>query len=154
MLIQTEIVAGVVIIKISGPEPGKDYGLTATVDRLLDDGHRQFVVNIEHAGPLDSPALGDIVRAYSSASRRGGKLKIEGLNEHIRESLELTKLTRLFEASADPFFDPFSPRLRDGYWRAAAAAGSFDPSHRCHHHDHQGIALSVALMTPRNRRRT
>jgi len=125
MRIQTEIVDGVVIITLSGrAEPGTANELAATVHRLLDDGHREFVLSLERVEYIDSAELGEIVRVYTDVSRRGGKLRLEGLNQRIRELLGVSKLTGFFDVSVDPFPNPINPRLDDVYWKLVIAAGS------------------------------
>jgi anti-sigma B factor antagonist len=122
--IKTEILAGVAIINLSnGVKSSVGEELTATVNQLLDEGHREFVVNLERVRSLDSAGLGDIVRAYTAVSRRGGKLRLEGLNQRLQDTFGLTKLTRSFETSGYPFLDPFNPNLRDNAWKAAVAGG-------------------------------
>jgi len=125
MQIQTDLVDGKVVITLSGrPEPGLDDDLKAAVDRLLDDGHREFVVNLNRAMHIDSAALGAIIRAYTHVSRSGGTLELEGLGQRIREIIGRSGLMPLFEpgASIEPFLDPLNPRLGEGYRKAAVAA--------------------------------
>jgi anti-sigma B factor antagonist len=98
--ISTDIVAGVAIIHLSNrvnSSVGEE--LTSTVNRLLDEGHLEFVVRLEPVSSIDSAALGDIVRAYTTVRRRGGSLKLEGLDQLLRDILGLTKLRRSFETS-------------------------------------------------------
>lgn len=100
MEISTDIVAGVAIIHLSNrvnSSVGEE--LTSTVNRLLDEGHLEFVVRLEPVSSIDSAALGDIVRAYTTVRRRGGSLKLEGLDQLLRDILGLTKLRRSFETS-------------------------------------------------------
>src|SRR5205085_10848375 len=60
--------------------------------RLLEAGHRHFALSLAEVPYIDSVGLGAIVRAYTSARRRGGDFKlvhVEGKNRHL---LEITKL--------------------------------------------------------------
>ena len=60
--------------------------------RLLEAGHRHFAISLAAVPYIDSVGLGAIVRAYTSARRRGGDLRlidVEGRNRHL---LEITKL--------------------------------------------------------------
>ena len=125
MEIRTEIDAGLAIIKLSGSaESGTIDEFTATIHRLLDDGHREFVVNLELVKYIDSVALDAIVRAYTEVSRRGGRLKVQGLSQRFRDILDRSNLTRFLEPGVDPFPNPVNPRLGDGYRYAAIVTGS------------------------------
>ena len=66
--------------------------------RLLEAGHRQFALSLAEVPYIDSVGLGSIVRAYTSARRRGGDLTllhVEGRNRHL---LEITKLLTVLQA--------------------------------------------------------
>jgi len=98
--IQTDIVDGVAIITLSG---GAEYGtgdeVTLMIQRLLDEGHKSFVVNLERVKLIDSATLGSVVHGYTAVRRRGGVFRLEGVNERIRELLGLGKLTQLLVAT-------------------------------------------------------
>ena len=124
--IKTEILDRVVTIKLSNAvKSGVRSELIGTIGRLLDEGHREFVVNLERVRILDSAGLGDIVQVYTAVRRRGGQVRLEGLNQHVQDTLKRTKLAQLFETRGSSFRDPFNPNLRDSSSKAAmAAAGS------------------------------
>ena len=70
--------------------------------RLLEAGHRNFALSLADVPYIDSVGLGAIVRAYTSARRRGGDLKlvnVEGKNRHL---LEITKLLPVLNAERSP----------------------------------------------------
>lgn len=110
------------IAALIGDDPASFCGLCST--RLLDDGQREFVINLERVPYIDSEALGSIVLACTDVSRRGGRLKLEALTQRVLEILRLADLTRLFEAGGCPFIDPLNPRLQNNYPRAAIATAS------------------------------
>lgn len=94
MEIRKRIVSGLATIDISGDTRsvvGEE--LQETISELLDQGHLEIVVNLEHVSFLDSAGLGEIVHAYSTVSRRGGKLRVEGLNQQLQDQF-LKKLTK------------------------------------------------------------
>ena len=77
--------------------------------RLLEAGHRSFALNLAGVPYIDSTGLGAIIRAYTSARRRGGDLKlmnVEGKNRHL---LTITRLNTVLaeqteeQLSADPY---------------------------------------------------
>jgi anti-sigma B factor antagonist len=46
---------------------------------------------------VDSAGLGEIVRCYTTASRKGGSLKLINLTKKIQDLLSITKLLTVFE---------------------------------------------------------
>jgi anti-sigma B factor antagonist len=55
------------------------------------------VLNFRDAPYIDSTALGEIVRAYTSATRKGGTLKLLGVTARVHELLMITKLLSVFD---------------------------------------------------------
>jgi len=117
--VDTEILAGVAIITVSGTmNSALTEAVSATIDQLLDRGYREFVLNLEPVvGVIDSAGLGGIVRVYTTVARRGGALRLEGLNKRLRELSGITKLTQLFDSNDPPAPDPFNPTFRDEWWK-------------------------------------
>jgi anti-sigma B factor antagonist len=60
--------------------------------RLLEAGHRHFALSLANVPYIDSVGLGAIVRAYTSARRRGGDLRVVHVEGKNRYLLEITKL--------------------------------------------------------------
>ncbi len=46
---------------------------------------------------MDSAGLGEIVRCYTTVSRKDGKLKLLNLTKRIHDLLAITKLLTVFE---------------------------------------------------------
>ena len=46
---------------------------------------------------VDSAGLGEIVRCYTTVSRKGGRLKLINLTKKIQDLLAITKLLTVFE---------------------------------------------------------
>ena len=46
---------------------------------------------------MDSAGLGEIVRCYTTVSRKGGRLKLINLTKKIQDLLAITKLLTVFE---------------------------------------------------------
>jgi anti-sigma B factor antagonist len=66
--------------------------------RLLEAGHRHFALSLADVPYIDSVGLGAVVRAYTSACRRGGDLKLVHVNGKNRHLLEITKLITVLHA--------------------------------------------------------
>ena len=88
MPIDVDVRDRVVVIQVFGNATAGDE-LTATVNRLLDEGHREIVLDLAGSPNLDSAGLGVVVRAYTDVASRGGKLRIEGLTSNLRQAFGL-----------------------------------------------------------------
>jgi anti-sigma B factor antagonist len=81
---------------------------------LLDQGHRNIVLNLTGLEYLDSSGIGELVRNYLSVVKKGGAMKVVGLAPKVEEILKVTQLYQVFpefpdEASALDSF-PGSPQ--------------------------------------------
>ena len=77
--------------------------------RLLEAGHRSFALNLADVPYIDSTGLGAIIRAYTSARRRGGDLKLMNVAGKNRYLLTITKLSTVLaeqteeQLNGDPY---------------------------------------------------
>ena len=68
---------GVCILDIDGPitiGPGGSDMLADKVRSLLQQGHRQLLINLAAVPYMDSTGLGAMVHAYATATRQGGSV--------------------------------------------------------------------------------
>ena len=104
---------GVVILDVDGRmtlETTETAGLADTSRRLLTEGRRQILVNLERVSSIDSTGVRDIVESYVTATRQQGRLKLVSLSVRVQNVLSVTKLLTILEA----------------YDNEAAALASFD----------------------------
>ena len=83
--------------------------------RLLQQGHRNIVLNLTGLDYLDSSGIGELVRNYLAVVKKGGAMKVVGLAPKVEEILKITQLYQVFpefpdEASALESF----PETRGG----------------------------------------
>ena len=71
------------------------------LQKQIDSGHRNIVLNMEQVDYIDSTGLGALVMAYTSMQRAGGKIKLLNLSRRGIELLVMTKLTTIFEVFDD-----------------------------------------------------
>jgi anti-sigma B factor antagonist len=71
------------------------------LQKLIDSGHRNIVLQMENVDYIDSTGLGALVMAYTSMQRAGGKIKLLNLSRRGIELLVMTKLTTIFEVFND-----------------------------------------------------
>ncbi|MBV9610513.1 MAG: anti-sigma factor antagonist [Acidobacteria bacterium] len=66
------------------------------IKALLDEGPA-FVLNLENVSFIDSSGMGMMVRLLSNARSKGGDLKLCGVGKFVRQTLQLTNLSSIFE---------------------------------------------------------
>ena len=74
-----------------------DDALRDAVTRLVDSGKTKILLNLADVPYVDSAGLGEIVRCYTTVSRKDGKLKLLNLTKRIHDLLSITKLLTVFE---------------------------------------------------------
>lgn len=92
---------GVCILDIDGPitigPRGSDM-LADKVRSLLQQGHRQLLINLAAVPYMDSTGLGAMVHAYATATRQGGSVKLLNSTKKLHDLLVITKLSTVFES--------------------------------------------------------
>jgi anti-anti-sigma factor len=94
MTISERVVAGVTILDIHGPlleDTSDDF--CDSVRPLILDGHTNVVINLHDVPYIDSTSLGEIMRAYTTATRLGGTVKLLQVGPRVRELLITTRLS-------------------------------------------------------------
>jgi anti-sigma B factor antagonist len=74
-----------------------DDALRDAVTKLIDGGKTKLLLNLADVPYVDSAGLGEIVRCYTTVSKKGGKLKLLNLTKKIQDLLSITKLLTVFE---------------------------------------------------------
>lgn len=74
-----------------------DELLKDKINSLLQQGHKNMILNLGGVPYIDSAGLGEVVRTYTTVSRQGGKLKLLNLTKRIQDLLAITKLLTVFE---------------------------------------------------------
>ena len=72
--------------------------ITDRIEKLLEQGRRVFLLNLEGVASLDSNGLGDLVGAAEAARRDGGTLKLASVNERVAHPLRIMNLSNMLEA--------------------------------------------------------
>jgi anti-sigma B factor antagonist len=99
MKIVERLVGDVVILDLTGKiliGEGDDQ-LRDAVTKLADSGKTKILLNLAEVPYVDSAGLGEVVRCYTTVSRKGGKLKLLNLTKKIQDLLAITKLLTVFE---------------------------------------------------------
>jgi anti-sigma B factor antagonist len=106
MKIVERVVDGVCVLDLEGRISAGDAAdlLRRTVAAKVDAGSARILLNMAQVPQVDSTGLGEMVRAHTTAVRKGGAVKLVGVNKRIHDLLAITKLLTVFsiyEAEAE-----------------------------------------------------
>ncbi|NLT66734.1 MAG: STAS domain-containing protein [Acidobacteria bacterium] len=99
MKLSTRKSGSVVILDIEGKIVlGEgDIEIKQAVDRLVEKGNRNFLLNLARVPYIDSAGLGEIIRCYTGLRKIGGEFKLLSANQRIVDLLTITKLLNVFD---------------------------------------------------------
>ncbi len=99
MKIEERAVDGVTILDLQGKMliGEGDELLREKINNLVENGTQNIVLNLADVPYVDSAGLGEIVRCYTTVSRKSGKLKLLNLTKRIQDLLSITKLLTVFD---------------------------------------------------------
>jgi anti-sigma B factor antagonist len=101
--VKTRKVDGVVIIDLSGRltigEPV--LLLRETLRVQVNDGARNFILNLGDVAYIDSSGLGELVSAYTTVRNKQGDVKLLNLTSKAKDLLQMTKLLTVFDVYED-----------------------------------------------------
>ncbi|RMF34638.1 MAG: anti-sigma factor antagonist [Chlorobiota bacterium] len=75
--------------------------LRATLNEALHEQRRTILVDLSNVTYLNSTALGVLIAAHSSITKRGGKIALCGLSESLENIFVITKLSMVFDIYRD-----------------------------------------------------
>jgi len=87
--------------------------LESLLQKVLAEGHRRVIVNLQHVPQVDSAGVRALVRGYLTTQRLGGTLALSNVDPRVRRVLSMTRLDRVF-----PMFESVEAAI------AAAPAGA------------------------------
>lgn len=100
MTIKERAAGGVVVLDVDGRMTTEALGempLATRVRRLLLDGRKQILLNLEGVPYVDTTGVCNIVEAYVATKRQGGFLKLLHLSAHVRTVLSVTRLLTILD---------------------------------------------------------
>ena len=103
MKIEERAVEGVTILDLHGKMliGEGDELLREKINSLVENGTEKIVLNLAEVPYVDSAGLGEIVRCYTTVSRKNGQLKLLNLTKRIHDLLAITKLLTVFDSYDD-----------------------------------------------------
>lgn len=99
MKCQERRVAGAVVVDVEGKlvgGPGSE-GFHELVKRLIEDGERRFVFNLEKTPWASSQGVGLLIGAMTSITRAGGKMALANPCDRVHDILRVTRLNMIFD---------------------------------------------------------
>jgi len=86
------------LVEVSGRLTSFEIGaLRDSIRRLLQQGHKNIVLNLKALEYLDSSGIGELAREYVGVVKQGGQLKLVGLSPKVEEVLKITHLYQVFQ---------------------------------------------------------
>ncbi len=75
--------------------------LRETVKKILSEGNDRILLNLNDVSYIDSSGLGQLVSCFATTSRKGGQIKLLNLTNKVKEVLQITKLSTVFDIFED-----------------------------------------------------
>ena len=90
---------GIIIIHLRGKLFGGEFTeeLNSALHKLLDEGKRNFVLDLYGVTILNSSGFGIIVGTYTTIRNGGGQLKLARIPSSVADLLSITKLNKIFQ---------------------------------------------------------
>lgn len=100
MMFSSRMVGDVVVIDLKGGlEGGPDtFAIKDDVKKLMERGHRKFLLNMDGVDYVSSTGVGIVVSVYSSIMSAGGAMKISNANQRVSRIMMITKLLEVFDS--------------------------------------------------------
>jgi anti-sigma B factor antagonist len=100
MQLEQRIAGNVAIVKVTGDitlNKGGDVLLKDKVQSLIQQGHKNLLIDLSGVSYVDSAGLGELVQAYATTKNRGGALKLLNVTKRLKDLLVVTKLLTVFD---------------------------------------------------------
>jgi len=76
---------------------GDNINLHRVLQRLVREGEKSVLINLEEVRSIDSSGLGELIAGYASLERSGGELKLLKLTARVSELMAIAKLLTVFD---------------------------------------------------------
>lgn len=99
LFIVEKLVNGVIVLELRGrltlgPET---EALREKIRRLTESGYTRIVVDLGEVTYIDSVGLSTFVGAYATVRKAGGSLKLASLTKRVRDLIQITRLSMVFD---------------------------------------------------------
>ena len=88
----------VVVFEFSGrlTEGRETDMLGEKIGRMIDEGIRKMIFDLNKVHWIDSSGLGLMIRAYTRMQKAGGEVKLARVTRSVQSLLQMTKLSTVF----------------------------------------------------------
>jgi anti-sigma B factor antagonist len=94
--------SGVTVVCVSSElDAVNSRQLKPVLDRLVAEGRRRFVIDLNGVNFIDSAGLATLVHFFKRVRNSTGDVCLAALQPPVRRILELTRLDRVFDFHAD-----------------------------------------------------
>jgi anti-sigma B factor antagonist len=69
------------------------------LERMLEAGHREFVLNLADVPYIDSFSLGQLIAIWTSIRSKSGQMTLLRPTDQVRRLFQITKLDSVFHLS-------------------------------------------------------
>jgi anti-sigma B factor antagonist len=103
LIVKTRKVDNAVVVDMSGRLTiGEPVLLVReTIRVLVNDGTRNFVLNLGDVSYIDSSGLGELVSLFTTVRNKQGDVKLLNLTAKAKDLLQMTKLLTVFDVYDD-----------------------------------------------------
>ena len=102
LTIKVRQIGSVVILDVAGRLVfGEVDEMRDSISGLLDAGSRSFILNLSRLSYMDSAGLGQTITAYTSVTRRGGRVVLLNPSKQTNQLLQIAKLVTVFDVYND-----------------------------------------------------
>jgi len=71
--------------------------LRNAIRRLLGEGQKKIILNMENVGYVDSSGIGELVSGYTAINQEMGSFKLINLPKRVHDLLAICKLLTIFD---------------------------------------------------------
>jgi len=96
LTIKQRKVSDVMVLDLTGTLWILDLPLRDTMNALLSEDDRLFVLNIAGVDYIDSSGLGQLITIWTSIQNRGGHMAILAPTKRVQRLFEITRLNAVF----------------------------------------------------------
>lgn len=83
----------------------------------LTAGAKELIINLSRVTMMDSSGIGTMIRCHSAVTAAGGKIRVVGANNTVRQAFKVTRLDKVFA-----FYDDEASAIAAGQEAAQTSA--------------------------------
>ena len=101
LVITSRNVSGVAVVDVSGKLCLLQVSLREHITELIQEGHRDFVLNLSEVPYIDSFGLGELITILTCIRSNGGQLVLLHVTDYVQKLFEITKLNTVFHITGE-----------------------------------------------------